>query len=87
MPQEQINFPDPGEASVSIHWSKAEVGANAQVGISIPTRELREYLDAMDKDTEDHTIFWYTPTLARTELNKLISVTRRARNAAYGADE
>lgn len=89
MPQENINYPDPTgtDAGLSIHWSKADAGGTAQVGVAIPTEALREYLEGMDPKTEDHTIYWYTPTLTREELNKLIRIARRARTAVYGADE
>jgi hypothetical protein len=35
----------------------------------------------------DTSIFQYTPTLTRDEINKLIRVLRRARDAVYGSDE
>lgn len=88
MPQESINYPEPYEAQLSIHWSGSTGGQVAQVGLAIPTKELRQYLEGMTAgESPDHHVFWYTPRLTRDELNKLIRIARRARNAVYGTDE
>jgi len=96
VPKEQINYaphvilPDgktPIAPEVSIHWSPGDAGY-VQVGMEFSVDDMLGYLNQLRKDSPmDHRATFYTDTLKRPDLQKLIRVARRARDAVYGGDE
>lgn len=84
MPKEIVNFADPDEASVSIHWSGPD--ETVQVGVRIPREALEKYLAGM-KGSPDRFVEWYSPPLSRPDMQRLIRAGRRARDHVFGADE
>lgn len=72
-------------SAVSLHWSRdAEY---VQIGIEAPRKFWDSFIQGYDSSKELHRYELYTESLTRKEINDLIKVLRRARDAAYGTDE
>lgn len=101
MPFETVQYPsteDPSGTEVSVHWAKdgpVQLHVQRHAWQDLPdtgtvTRRLGEPqegdpepLPALTGVQEAEV---WTEVLSRDQLNKLIRVLRRARDAAYGAD-
>jgi hypothetical protein len=77
---------------LTLHWStltSTELDLTGSVSLSIacyPPVSLEEYAAAQSWPPEPLGEY-YTNELDRDQINKLIRLLRKARNAAYGADE
>jgi hypothetical protein len=74
------------EPRLHVHWSPDE---NLQFSMELEVHQVEEYLADLKKEGGDmpYSISFYTPSLSREEAQKVIRVTKRARNAVFGADE
>lgn len=88
MPKTVINYPSysyPFGLALSLHWdNNGTVQWSAQFNVD----ELAAHLTKLQKDspTDKRSIILSEP-LSRPEMQRLIKEARRARDAAYGADE
>lgn len=74
-----------GEPSLDVLWNRD--GCYVQVAIDAPRDWWKKWLESYDGSPELPSFPAYTDVLSRRELNDLIRVLRRARDAAYGRDE
>ena len=87
------------ENVVQVRWHAAghdRVG-NVQVSLQAPIAAWGQMADDLREAEahKDETVKWeegwmpeaYSPSLSRSEINKLIAVLRKARDQAYGRDE
>lgn len=100
MPREQINYPGAqvqtdlatgkletiaaAEPALHVNWHPAPAG-HVQVAFEADPSYLKIALESPNE--ENGRTSMYSPVLERAEINKLIRVLRRARDAAYGRDE
>ena len=92
--------PEGGDAlydpALHVHWRRPEAPdhlavlgsgyrGGVQVSLEVPADYLRHRAARLDESVVNTSIF--TNDLTRLELNRLIRTLRRARDAAYGADE
>jgi hypothetical protein len=102
VPREQINYPGalwerdesgeskqlaPADPALHVVWTRDH--AHVQVGFEFDRAVMKEHLghaSGEDWIGADRAVF-YTGNLNREEINNAIRTLRRARNAAYGADE
>lgn len=100
MPREQINYPQPKTAmcdspdgmgghletrtnpALHVCWMP---DMHVQVAFEADPSYLHVALGAVNEP--DGRTSMYTDVLTRTEINRLIKMLRRARDAAYGRDE
>lgn len=100
MPREQINYPPvlaptneyparPDGAGPTWIDPSVRVEWNAQAGYVQIAMEIERHqiVGLLRDNTTDQLLSMYTPGLDRSEINKMIRVLRRARDAAYGKDE
>lgn len=73
------------EPSLDVSWNR-EAGW-VQVAFDAPRDWWDRFYSAVVGSPEQHHMTAYTDVLTRTELNHMIRTLRRARDAAYGADE
>ncbi|ACU71773.1 hypothetical protein Caci_2864 [Catenulispora acidiphila DSM 44928] len=84
------------EPIVNVRWHAAgddKIG-NVQVSLQAPIAAWTQMGDELRK-AEEKAVGWeegwmpeaYSPSLSRSELNRLIRTLRRARDQAYGRDE
>lgn len=80
------------EPRLTLHWSalsstEMDLTGGVQLGVTwFPTVPLAEY-EAAKCWPQEGEPERFTANLDRDQLNKLIRLLRKARNAAYGADE
>jgi hypothetical protein len=94
MPKEVINFARDERGSrgkgveSSIHWGGPTGADYVQLGFEFDVEQMTGYLAgiATGGAPQRRGIF-YTDPLERSEVQKLIRVTKRARDAVFGADE
>jgi hypothetical protein len=72
------------EPLVHLNWTKAAAGGHVQMSMEMDGATIRHLVEA-DPDAETYTM--YTDVLNRDSLNRLILVTRQARDQAYGKDQ
>lgn len=95
MPHEKIHPTTPSTGDmpdlVEIHWER-DRSAHLAVGYASTTiieglygPEARAAVAAVSEEQADFAALWVT--LDRHQINQLIRVLRRARDAAYGRDE
>jgi len=72
------------DVSLDVSWNRDAEWV--QVAIEMTPEKWKELSDIAQGDGIDHYSI-YTDVLSRTEINKMIRTLRRARDAAYGADE
>ncbi len=95
VPDDCVPYPIHGEAwpepELNVSWTRAadHGTGNVQVSLLLPVRYVEHLAaDLATPDTpEPSGIGAFSPSLGRDELNRLIRTLRRARDAAYGADE
>ena len=90
------------EPRLHVNWQKSSDFGEGHVQLSVEVHpqdivsRAAEAESIIDQTAEpiagvqtllDTSIFHYTPVLTREEINGLIRVLRRARDAAYGSDE
>jgi hypothetical protein len=73
------------EPSLDVHWNRD--GEYVQIAIDAPTDWWKRFWDSHKDDKEVIAFSAFTDRLTRREINDLIKTLRRARDAAYGADE
>jgi hypothetical protein len=88
MPKESINWShDPNDRTMkaSVHWGPT---GEVQIGVVIDRKAISDYIADLDKQkSPDTEIRWFTDPMQRGEVQNGIKALRRARDAAYGADE
>ena len=72
-----------GDSYLHVAWTKGE---HVQVALEVDV-QYAELAQKMPNGSTDQMTFLWTPVLGREEINALIRTLRRARDAAYGADE
>lgn len=73
------------DPSLDVSWNRQ---GNVQVSIEAPTDWWERFEQARVGEKSDRTHYAaFTSTLSRQDINDMIRVLRRARDAAYGADE
>jgi len=84
MPKEQINYPvEPTDGIVRLHWSGPL--SMVQLSIEFEVAQMRAYLAEQGKGAER--LPWFTGTLDRDDVQRLIRFGRRARDQVFGSDE
>lgn len=73
------------EPSLDVSWNRD--GGWVQIAIDAPRDWWERFKESLDGSPEQHHMSAYTDVLTRKEINDLIRTLRRARDAAYGADE
>lgn len=77
-----------GHVQISIEVHPQDVISRADQASEILTRMSTTPEEGVVQTlSSDTSIFQYTPPLSRDEINKLIRVLRRARDAVFGGDE
>lgn len=71
--------------SLDVNWNRD--GGWVQVSIDAPRDWWESFIESYRGSPEQHNFAAYTETMTRREINTLIRVLRRARDAAHGADE
>jgi hypothetical protein len=77
---------------LDISWSRPDENGdttpgNVQIGMSFSPEELRRLSQPYSDGSFPFVRATYTEPLSRDQLNLMIRTLRRARDAAYGADE
>lgn len=77
------------EPSLEVTWTRSSdmLGGWVQVSIDMPREKWLENAKTLEEDPNVVARAMYTDSLSRQEINNMIKVLRRARDAAYGADE
>lgn len=77
------------EPSLEVTWTRSGdmLGGWVQVSIDMPREKWLENMKTLEDDPNVIARAMYTDSLSRQEINNMIKVLRRARDAAYGADE
>jgi hypothetical protein len=89
MPKEKISSPGPSEARTDpttwVSWNRsADTNAgHVQLTVTCAPSYIRDLVAAV----WDSDVLVSSGSLTRREVNRLISVLRRARDQAYGRDE
>lgn len=101
MPREQINYADLAtpdkdaiildDATVEVSWLAApedipEAVGHVQVGLEVDVTYAAFVTKSPNGRSDRRTLLW-SPVLTRAEINHMIRTLKRARDAAYGADE
>lgn len=73
------------DISMDVTWNR-DAGW-VQMSLDIPRKKWEENYQFIAQETSISSRALYTDILTRTEINNLIKTLRRARDAAYGADE
>ena len=71
--------------SVDVLWNRE--GEWVQLAIDAPRDWWERFMASYENSPEQHSFPVVTEVLTRKEINHLIRTLRRARDAAYGADE
>lgn len=72
------------DPTVYVGWQNGDAG-HVQISLDMDAAQVIEVLGSEHSDADRIAI--YTGILRRTEINRMIKVLRRARDAAYGRDE
>lgn len=82
----------PAAPQIALHWQANQ--DTPQLSFSMDADVLASIVATRGNETPDHALVaepgravFYTATLGRSDLQRLIKAARRARDAAYGADE
>lgn len=70
---------------VELNWSRDQ--GHVQLSIEFPREQWIANAETLKDDPQVTKRAIYTDSLSRYQINKLIKLLRRARDAAYGADE
>lgn len=71
------------DPELHVSWMPSRTGfGHVQVALECDT----EWADRLLADNDDERAFIYAPVMSRDDINKMIRVLRRARDAAYGSD-
>ena len=73
------------EPSLDVRWNR-DAGW-VQMSIDAPRDWWERFIASYEGSPEAHEFSVHTEVLSRSEINNLISTLRRARDAAYGADQ
>jgi hypothetical protein len=73
------------ESSLDLTWNRD--GGWVQLGLNAPRDWWERFFASYENSPEQHEFSAWTNVLTRVEINNLIRTLRRARDAAYGADE
>ena len=73
------------EPSLDVFWNRD--GEYVQVAIEAPSYWWKKFMEGRVDDPQILSFSAFTNVLTRKEINHMIRILRRARDAAYGSDE
>ena len=73
------------EPELHVHWSPAAAGGHVQMSLEVDVEWATRLVDDAAADDRSR-ITIYAGVLTRAEINRAITILRRARDRAYGKD-
>lgn len=75
------------EPSLDLSWRREDAGGWVQVGFDAPRDWWERFIASYQGSPEQHHFAAWSAVMDRRQINHMIKTLRRARDAAYGADE